>query len=71
MTPCPWCGTPFPPKKSGNQVKQFCSDTCKNAFWAGARIWVRDAIKTGLLTVANIKAAVAVHGARDGKDEAA
>lgn len=37
MPRCEWCGTEFPAKKRGNQVKKYCDATCRSAWHKAAR----------------------------------
>jgi hypothetical protein len=55
MTACLWCGQPFEPRRTGGSAQQFHAIACRRAFDLAARIWVRQAVEAGTLTVAQLK----------------
>jgi hypothetical protein len=52
---CSWCGRQFSPRTSGGREQIYCTVTCRRAYDAAARTWVRLAIAEGYLTVADLK----------------
>ncbi len=56
---CAWCEGTFTPKKVGAHRKRFCSVRCKNRYHAATRKWVQKAIGVGLISIVDLKAAVA------------
>ena len=54
---CHWCGTAFTPRRWKGDAQRFCAQGCRSAYWSAARQWVRQAVATGLISVADLKAA--------------
>jgi len=52
---CPWCNQPFRVRARRGSPQTFCSPGCRAAFWSAARRWGERAVKTGLLTVDDLK----------------
>jgi hypothetical protein len=46
----PWCSGQFKARRSGSP-KRFCSAGCRSAFWSALRLWGKDALATGVLTI--------------------
>lgn len=71
---CPWCGRDFALRTSGGRVQKFCSTRCRRALDAAGRRYIRDALTSGALTIADLRngsvttRALSV-GARDGGGE--
>jgi len=51
---CHWCGQPYQPSRRGSP-QRFCSPAHRRAYDQAARDWVRQAIATGLLSVADLQ----------------
>ena len=52
---CAWCERPFEPRRDGGSAQRFCATACRRAFDRAARSWVRQAIETRTLTVADLQ----------------
>ena len=55
MSACLWCGQTFEPRRTGGSTQQFHAIACRRAFDLAARIWFRQAVEAGTLTVAQLK----------------
>ena len=54
---CLWCHTPFKPRADGGKLQRYCSPDCRRTFDRAARAWVRGAVATGTLTLADLQKA--------------
>lgn len=54
---CPWCDSPFPPRRRGGSQKRFCCEQCRMAFHRACRIWAMKLVDAHLLPVAALKRA--------------
>jgi len=52
---CDWCGEPFEPRIDGGKQQRFCSPEHRRAFDAASRIYVRQAIASGALTLETLR----------------
>src|SRR5215469_2053651 len=52
---CLWCGKGYTPRRDGGKRQVFCRPACRRAFDAAGRLWVAEAIATGVLTVDALK----------------
>lgn len=55
LVKCLWCPTEYEPRRDGGKAQRFCSPACRRAFDQAAREYVREAVKAGTLTVAEIQ----------------
>jgi hypothetical protein len=75
--PCAWCGRAFAPRTSGGRPQRFCSPRCRRAIDAAGRGYIRDALASGVLTIAGLRngsaatRALSVGARDDGDDDAA
>ena len=52
---CPWCDGPMTPRTTGGSQKRFCSTRCRSAFHTAARRFVDAGIRSGALTVDQVR----------------
>jgi hypothetical protein len=54
---CLWCHAPFQPRSDGGRVQRYCSPACRRAFDGAARAWVRRAVGSEALSLADLQKA--------------
>jgi hypothetical protein len=54
---CPWCESPFTPRRTGGKPQRFCRDTCRAGIERKLRAWARDQMAAGDVTRAQLQRA--------------